>query len=47
MALMKDHGFSGIPVVTGAAKGLPGKLFGILTNRDCALRPTRARRSPN
>src|SRR5213083_971514 len=22
---MKDHGFSGIPVVTGAAKGVPGK----------------------
>jgi IMP dehydrogenase len=34
MALMKDHGFSGIPVVTGAAKGVPGKLVGILTNRD-------------
>src|SRR6266567_3469259 len=31
---MKDHGFSGIPVVTGAAKGIPGKLVGILTNRD-------------
>src|SRR4029077_2443294 len=31
---MKDHGFSGIPVVTGAAKGVPGKLVGILTNRD-------------
>src|SRR5213082_157016 len=34
MALMKDHGFSGIPVVTGASKGVPGKLVGILTNRD-------------
>src|SRR6267142_107313 len=34
MALMKDHGFSGIPVVTGATKGVPGKLVGILTNRD-------------
>src|SRR4030081_3930211 len=34
MTLMKDHGFSGIPVVTGAAKGVPGKLVGILTNRD-------------
>ena len=31
---MKDHGFSGIPVVTGGAKGVPGKLVGILTNRD-------------
>src|SRR5260370_4709848 len=34
MALMKDHGFSGIPVVTGATKGVPGRLVGILTNRD-------------
>src|SRR6187397_3491342 len=34
MALMSDHGFSGIPVVTGASKGVPGKLVGILTNRD-------------
>src|SRR5881398_3066924 len=34
LALMKDHGFSGIPVVTGASKGVPGKLVGILTNRD-------------
>ena len=34
MALMTDHGFSGIPVVTGASKGVPGKLVGILTNRD-------------
>src|SRR5207248_2830236 len=34
MALMKDHGFSGIPVVTGASKNVPGKLIGILTNRD-------------
>jgi IMP dehydrogenase len=32
--LMKDHGISGIPVVTGASKGVPGKLVGILTNRD-------------
>src|ERR1700682_4463966 len=34
MSLMNDHGFSGIPVVTGASKGVPGKLVGILTNRD-------------
>src|SRR4051795_10164770 len=34
MALMRDHGFSGIPVVTGGSKGVPGKLVGILTNRD-------------
>jgi IMP dehydrogenase len=33
-ALMKDAGISGIPVVTGAGKGIPGKLVGILTNRD-------------
>jgi IMP dehydrogenase len=32
--LMKDHGISGIPVVTGNSKGVPGKLVGILTNRD-------------
>src|SRR2546429_633602 len=37
LALMKDHGFSGIPVVTGASKGVPGKLVGILTNRDVRL----------
>lgn len=34
LTLMNDHGFSGIPVVTAAAKGVPGKLVGILTNRD-------------
>jgi IMP dehydrogenase len=34
LTLMKDHGFSGIPVVTGGAPGKPGKLVGILTNRD-------------
>ncbi len=34
LALMKDQGISGIPVVTGAAKSVPGKLVGILTNRD-------------
>src|SRR5438876_2240114 len=33
LALMKDHGFSGIPVVAGG-NGAPGKLVGILTNRD-------------
>src|ERR1700760_1318875 len=31
LALMSAHGFSGIPVVTGGAKGIPGKLVGILT----------------
>src|SRR6187399_3071206 len=34
MTLMKDHGISGIPVVTGGGNGTPGKLVGILTNRD-------------
>ncbi|MCO5129028.1 MAG: IMP dehydrogenase [Xanthobacteraceae bacterium] len=34
LLLMKDHGFSGIPVVTGGGHGRPGKLVGILTNRD-------------
>jgi IMP dehydrogenase len=34
LTLMKDHGFSGIPVVTGGSPGGPGKLVGILTNRD-------------
>lgn len=32
-ALMKAHGISGIPVVEAASKG-PGRLVGILTNRD-------------
>ena len=34
LTLMKDHGISGVPVVTGGGKGQPGKLVGILTNRD-------------
>src|ERR1700760_615478 len=34
LTLMNDHGFSGIPVVTGGSKSVPGKLVGILTNRD-------------
>ena len=34
LALMKENGISGIPVVTGSAKNVPGKLVGILTNRD-------------
>jgi IMP dehydrogenase len=34
LKLMSDHGISGIPVVTGAGKSTPGKLVGILTNRD-------------
>ncbi|ABE39499.1 IMP dehydrogenase [Rhodopseudomonas pseudopalustris] len=34
LALMNQYGFSGIPVVTGAEGRGPGKLIGILTNRD-------------
>ena len=34
LALMRDHGISGIPVVEGAGRGHAGKLVGILTNRD-------------
>jgi len=34
LALMKDHGISGIPVVEGGGGGRVGKLVGILTNRD-------------
>jgi IMP dehydrogenase len=34
LTLMKDHGISGIPVVIGGGGGKPGKLVGILTNRD-------------
>src|SRR5438093_2486361 len=34
LTLMKDHGISGIPVVTGGGGSTPGKLVGILTNRD-------------
>jgi len=33
-ALMQQHRISGIPVVEGASKGRPGKLVGIITNRD-------------
>jgi len=34
LTLMKDHRISGVPVVTGGGYGKPGKLVGILTNRD-------------
>ena len=34
LKLMSDHGISGVPVTTGAGKNAPGKLVGILTNRD-------------
>src|SRR5262249_23679913 len=32
--LMKENGISGIPVVVGGEGNRPGKLVGILTNRD-------------
>ena len=34
LTLMREHRISGIPVVEAGAKGKPGKLVGILTNRD-------------
>jgi IMP dehydrogenase len=34
LALMKEHGISGIPVVERGSSSAPGKLLGILTNRD-------------
>ncbi|MGQ3672315.1 IMP dehydrogenase [Xanthobacter sp. TB0136] len=34
LAVMKEHGISGIPVVERGAGGVAGKLVGILTNRD-------------
>ncbi len=34
LALMKENGISGIPVVEGGDKSNPGRLVGILTNRD-------------
>jgi IMP dehydrogenase len=34
LSLMKNHGISGIPVVEDSGKNEPGKLVGILTNRD-------------
>jgi IMP dehydrogenase len=34
LALMKENSISGIPVVEGGGNGRPGKLVGILTNRD-------------
>jgi IMP dehydrogenase len=34
LTLMKDNGISGIPVVEGGSAANPGKLVGILTNRD-------------
>src|SRR2546421_3260872 len=34
LTLMREHGISGIPVVESGGKNAPGKLVGILTNRD-------------
>mgnify|MGYP001582192036 CR=1 FL=1 len=44
LTLMKDHGISGVPVVTGAGPGKPGKLVGILTNRDVRFASNPAQR---
>ena len=44
LALMKAHRISGIPVVENGNSGTPGRLVGILTNRDVrfARTPTSA-----
>jgi IMP dehydrogenase len=34
LKLMSENGISGIPVVTGGGKNTPGRLVGIITNRD-------------
>jgi IMP dehydrogenase len=34
LELMAKNGITGVPVVEGGSKGTPGKLVGILTNRD-------------
>src|ERR671923_546201 len=34
LTLMTENRISGVPVVTGGGNGKPGKLVGILTNRD-------------
>jgi IMP dehydrogenase len=34
LTIMKENSISGIPVVTGGGSGRPGKLVGIITNRD-------------
>jgi IMP dehydrogenase len=34
LALMKHHRISGIPVIASTTNGTPGKLVGIITNRD-------------
>src|SRR4029078_5223129 len=41
LELMKANRISGIPVVEGGSQSKPGKLVGILTNRDvrCATDP--------
>jgi IMP dehydrogenase len=44
LELMRRHGISGIPVVTGATPGTPGRLVGILTNRDVRFATNPAQR---
>jgi IMP dehydrogenase len=43
LALMSDHGFSGIPVVTGRGQGRAGQAGRILPTATCGLPPIRAK----
>lgn len=47
LALMKDHGISGIPVVTGGGKSTPGKLVGILPTATSGSRLIRGKKFPS
>ena len=47
LALMKDHGISGIPVVTGAARASPASWSASSPTATCALPPIPGRRSPS
>ncbi|MBI3435940.1 MAG: IMP dehydrogenase [Proteobacteria bacterium] len=44
LALMTEHRISGVPVVEGATAGAPGRLVGILTNRDVRFATDRRQR---
>jgi IMP dehydrogenase len=47
LALMKDHGISGIPVVDRRGKGAPASWSASSPTATCALPPIRARKSPS
>ena len=47
LALMKDHGISGIPVVTGGGKGSRASWSASSPTATCALPPTAGRKSPS